>query len=64
MTSCATCGSFHSAGSSALAFSSASFFWALSQSKMPPQQAYGLLHLVDKIDDFGAHDLILTVLRS
>jgi hypothetical protein len=60
MTSCATCGSFHRAGSSALAFSSASFLWALSQSKMPPQQSYGLLHLIDEIDDFGAHDVILT----
>jgi hypothetical protein len=57
MTSCATCGSFHSAGSSERAFSSASFFWALSQSKMPPQQSYGLLHLIDEIDDFGAHVL-------
>jgi hypothetical protein len=63
MTSCATWGSFHRAGSSALAFSSASFFWALSQSKMPPQQAYGLLHLIDKINDFGAHDLTLTASR-
>jgi hypothetical protein len=60
MTSCAAWGSFHSAGSSALAFSSASFLWALSQSKMPPQQPYGLLHLIDEIDDFGAHDVILT----
>jgi hypothetical protein len=57
MTSCATWGSFQSVGSSDLAFSSASFFWALSQSKMPPQQSYGLLHLIDEIADFGAHDL-------
>jgi hypothetical protein len=24
---------------------------------MPPQQPYGLLHLIDEIDDFGAHDV-------
>src|SRR4029079_2880040 len=60
MTSCATWGSLPSAGSSALEFSSASFFWALSQSKMPPQQSNGLLHLIDEIDDFSAHDVVLT----
>jgi hypothetical protein len=56
MTSWAFCGSFHRDGSSALAFSSARFFWAESQSKMPPQQCDRLLHFIDEIGDFGAHD--------
>jgi hypothetical protein len=28
---------------------------------MPPQQPYGLLHLIEEIDDFGAHQVILAV---
>ena len=56
MTSWAFCGSFQRVGSSDLAFSSASWRMAESQSKMPPQQSNGLLHLFDEFDDFGAHD--------
>jgi hypothetical protein len=56
MTSWAFCGSFQSAESSARAFSSASFRWALSQSKMPPQQSDRLLHFIDKRGDFSAHE--------
>jgi hypothetical protein len=51
----ARCGSFHRLGSSACRFSSASRARALSTSKMPPQQAYGLLDVVDDFFDFGAH---------
>ena len=47
MMSCAFCGSFQIEGSSDLAFSSARRRSALSQSKMPPQQSNGLLHVVD-----------------
>ena len=43
-------------GSSALAFSSARRRWAVSQSKMPPQQSQGLLHFIDNAGNFGAHD--------
>jgi hypothetical protein len=43
------------AGSSERAFSSASFFWATSQSKMPPQQTHGLLDFFRKRNDFSAH---------
>jgi hypothetical protein len=42
-------------GSSAAAFSSARRAFALSQSKMPPQQADSLLDLFDDGLDFGAH---------
>jgi hypothetical protein len=55
MRLCAFCGLFQSAGSSALAFSSASRFWAASMSKMPPQQCQRLLDLIDNIGGFRAH---------
>src|SRR5262245_26755893 len=55
MTTWARAGSFHSAGSSDFALSSANCFSALSQSKMPPQQSDGLLHFFDQVDDLGAH---------
>ena len=32
--------------------------WLASQSKMPPQQADGLLHFVNELGDFCAHDAI------
>jgi hypothetical protein len=46
---------FQNFGSSAEAFSSARRAWAASGSKMPPQQADGLLDFVDQCLDFGAH---------
>jgi hypothetical protein len=55
MTRLARCGSFHSAGSSASRFSSASCARALSTSKMPPQQPGRLLDFADDRLDFGAH---------
>jgi len=55
MISWAFWGSFQMAGSSDLAFSSARRFWAVSQSKMPPQQSDGLLHVIDQRRDFSAH---------
>jgi hypothetical protein len=42
-------------GSSALAFSHSRRFRAGSQSKMPPQQAYGLLDFVDNDLGFCTH---------
>jgi len=45
-------------GSSAAAFSSASRAFALSQSKMPPQQGYCLLDFIDNRFDFGAHKTV------
>src|SRR5579864_9032147 len=48
-------GSFQRLGSSACRFSSARRTRALSTSKMPPQQACGLLDLGDDVLDFGAH---------
>jgi hypothetical protein len=56
MTFCAASASFQRFGSSALAFSSARRRWALSQSKMPPQQPDRLLGLVYEMFDFGTHD--------
>ena len=41
--------------SSAFAFSLLSSWTERSQSKMPPQQAYGLLDFVDDRFDFGTH---------
>jgi hypothetical protein len=46
---------FQSEGSSALAFSSSRRRVDLSQSKMPPQQAEGLLDLIDGSLNFGTH---------
>jgi hypothetical protein len=57
MISCAFWGSFQIDGSSERAFSSARRRTALSQSKMPPQQSDGLLHVVDQRRDFSAHDV-------
>src|SRR5580693_9514659 len=48
-------GSFQRLGSSACRFSSARRARALSTSKMPPQQACGLLDLLDDGLDFRAH---------
>ncbi|ASY68493.1 hypothetical protein SF83666_c10580 [Sinorhizobium fredii CCBAU 83666] len=36
-------------------FNQSSRLTAWSQSKMPPQQAYGLLDFVDNVLDFAAH---------
>jgi hypothetical protein len=58
MTLCASAGLFQRLGSSALAFSSARRRWALSQSKMPPQQGKRLLDLADGSFDFRAHILV------
>jgi hypothetical protein len=55
MIFCAASPSFQSFGSSALAFSSARRRWALSQSKMPPQQPDRLPGLVQEMFDFRAH---------
>jgi hypothetical protein len=44
------------AGFSALAFSSSRRRLALSQSKMPPQQGYGLLDLVGGAGNFWTHE--------
>jgi hypothetical protein len=55
MTACARSGESQSLGSSTAAFSSASRRFARSQSKMPPQQANGLLDPSDNVLDFGAH---------
>jgi len=52
---CACAGSFQIAGSSALAFSSSRRRLALSQSKMPPQQGYGLLDLIGGAGNFWTH---------
>jgi hypothetical protein len=46
-------------GSSARAFSSSRRRLAISQSKMPPQQADGLLDFVDGADDLGTHGRVL-----
>jgi hypothetical protein len=48
--------SFQRLGSSACLFSSASCAFALSKSKVPPQQAYGLLDVVDDALGFRAHE--------
>jgi hypothetical protein len=48
-------GSFQIAESSALAFSSSRRRLEASQSKMPPQQAKGLLDVIGGADDFRAH---------
>jgi len=42
-------------GSSACAFSSSRRFWALSQSKTPPQQLNRLLDIIGMGLQFGAH---------
>src|ERR1700759_4908712 len=55
ITSCAFCGSFQSEESSARAFSSASSRIELSQSKMPPEQAQGLLDFGNGLLGFSAH---------
>jgi hypothetical protein len=55
MTFCADAGLFQSFGSSALAFRSARRFGAVSQSKMPPQQAQRFLDLVGDVLGLGAH---------
>jgi len=56
MIFCAASVSLQRFGSSALAFSSASRRVAASTSKMPPQQAHGLLDRLNKRFGFGAHD--------
>jgi hypothetical protein len=48
--------SFQKVGSSAALFSSARRRVAVSTSKMPPQQPYRLLDLIDEILGFRAHD--------
>jgi hypothetical protein len=55
MIFCAASASFQRPGSSDWAFSSARRRWALSQSKMPPQQPDRLLGLVYEVLDLGAH---------
>lgn len=40
-------------------FNQSSRLIAWSQSKMPPQQAYGLLDFVDDVLDFRAHNRLL-----
>jgi hypothetical protein len=55
MTFCAASVSFQRLGSSALAFSSARRRVEVSTSKMPPQQAHGLLDRFDKRFGFRAH---------
>jgi hypothetical protein len=57
---CAASGSFHSAESSALAFSSARRRVAVSTSKMPPQQSRGLLDRFNKLLGFGAHGFLIS----
>jgi hypothetical protein len=52
---CAVSGSFQSAGSSALTFSSARRRCEASTSKMPPQQSDGLLNVGFQRKRFGAH---------
>jgi hypothetical protein len=52
---CAFSGEFQKSGLSTAAFSSARRCCALSQSKMPPQQADHLLDFIDGGLDFGAH---------
>ncbi|CUW88934.1 conserved exported hypothetical protein [Agrobacterium fabacearum CFBP 5771] len=52
---CASVASFQRVGSSALLFNQSSRLIAWSQSKMPPQQAYGLLDFVDYVHNFIAH---------
>jgi hypothetical protein len=59
--SCAFWASFQILESSALAFSSASSRIELSQSKMPPEQAYGLFDLINEFYDFCAHLLALNM---
>jgi hypothetical protein len=54
----AASGSFQRLGSSAWAFSSARRRWALSQSKMPPQQPDRLLGGFEEVLDLGAHDSV------
>jgi hypothetical protein len=56
---CAASGSFHSAGSSDLALSSANRRVAASTSKMPPQQSHGLLDRFNQLFGFGAHEVTL-----
>jgi hypothetical protein len=48
-------GSAQKFGFSVRAVRSSSLAWAVSQSKMPPQQAYDLLDFGDDLGDFGAH---------
>jgi hypothetical protein len=55
MSFCARCGLSQSAGFSAIAFSSPRRAFALSQSKMPPQQRKRLFDLVDHGEGFRAH---------
>jgi hypothetical protein len=55
MVRCALALSFQKAGFSASLFSSARRRCAVSTSKMPPQQANGLLDFVDQILGFRAH---------
>jgi hypothetical protein len=47
--------SFQRLGSSACLFSSASCAFALSKSKVPPQQPDGLLDVIDHTLNFSAH---------
>jgi hypothetical protein len=55
MTLEARCGSFHSAGSSEIWFSSARRALEASKSKMPPQQPDRPLDFFDEIFSFCAH---------
>src|SRR6185312_4111342 len=55
ITRCARAGSSQRLGSSACRFSSASCVFALSKSKMPPQQPNGPLDVFDEADCFCAH---------
>ncbi len=55
MIFCAASALFQRFGSSTLAFSSARRRWAVSTSKMPPQQSHGLLDGLNQRFGFGAH---------
>jgi hypothetical protein len=55
MISRAFSGSFQKFGDSDCAFSASRRGWAVSQSKMPPQQGDSLLDVIDDFQNFGAH---------
>jgi hypothetical protein len=55
MSAWACCGWFQKSGASDFAFSSSRRFWAVSQSKTPPQQANCLLDFVGQGLDVSTH---------
>jgi hypothetical protein len=60
MSSRAFSGSFQKSGDSDWAFRLSMRGWAVSQSKMPPQQAYDLLDFKDDLLDFHTHGQTLS----